>query len=110
MNDDNKHACPYRGCPRRVSRQYLACRAHWMKVPAALRAEVYAAYDGRADRDYLTVRAEAVEAMNAGNPIAAMRCRVCGCTDDDCSGCIERTGRPCSWVERDLCSACVGLG
>lgn len=34
------------------------------------------------------------------------RCRVCGCTDDDCSGCIERTGRPCWWVEHDLCSAC----
>ena len=33
-------------------------------------------------------------------------CRVCGCTDDDCSGCIERTGHPCSWVEEDLCSAC----
>lgn len=35
-------------------------------------------------------------------------CRECGCTDDDCSGCIERTGEPCSWVEPDLCSACVG--
>jgi hypothetical protein len=37
-------------------------------------------------------------------------CRVCGCTDEDCSGCIERTGEPCSWVEKDLCSACVGGG
>lgn len=36
-------------------------------------------------------------------------CRVCGCMDDDCSGCIERTGAPCSWVEEDLCSACVPL-
>lgn len=35
-------------------------------------------------------------------------CRVCGCTEDDCSGCIEKTGEPCSWVEADLCSACVG--
>lgn len=34
-------------------------------------------------------------------------CRVCGCTDLDCSGCIERTGSPCYWVEPDLCSACV---
>jgi hypothetical protein len=33
-------------------------------------------------------------------------CRVCGCTDDDCRGCIERTGKPCWWVEPDLCSAC----
>ncbi|MEN6421290.1 MAG: hypothetical protein ABFD76_05025 [Smithella sp.] len=35
------------------------------------------------------------------------KCRVCGCTDDDCSQCIERTGKPCYWVEDDLCSACV---
>ena len=36
------------------------------------------------------------------------RCRVCGCTDEDCRGCIEKTGEPCHWVEEDLCSACVG--
>jgi hypothetical protein len=35
------------------------------------------------------------------------RCRVCGCTDDDCQQCIEKTGKPCHWVENDLCSACV---
>lgn len=34
-------------------------------------------------------------------------CRVCGCTDADCSACIERTGDPCFWVEADLCSACA---
>lgn len=36
------------------------------------------------------------------------RCRVCGCTDDDCSQCIEATGEPCHWVEDDLCSRCAG--
>jgi hypothetical protein len=36
------------------------------------------------------------------------RCRVCGCTDYDCSQCIGKTGEPCSWVEDDLCSACAG--
>lgn len=35
-------------------------------------------------------------------------CRVCGCTDDDCSQCVEKTGAPCHWVEPDLCSACAG--
>lgn len=35
-------------------------------------------------------------------------CRVCGCTDNDCSQCIEKTGQPCHWVEEDLCSACAG--
>jgi len=35
------------------------------------------------------------------------RCRVCGCTEADCSGCIAKTGQPCTWVEPDLCSACT---
>lgn len=34
-------------------------------------------------------------------------CRICGCTDDDCSQCVEKTGAPCHWVEEDLCSACA---
>ena len=36
-------------------------------------------------------------------------CRVCGCTDDDCRQCIEKTGQPCSWAEPDLCSACADV-
>jgi hypothetical protein len=41
-------------------------------------------------------------------PVAAgeRSCRACGCTDRDCSGCVKRTGKPCHWVEWDLCSAC----
>ncbi len=38
---------------------------------------------------------------------AERTCRVCGCTDRDCSGCIERTGVACHWVGADLCSACA---
>ncbi len=34
------------------------------------------------------------------------KCRVCGCTDDDCRQCIEAQGKPCHWVEEDLCSRC----
>jgi len=34
-------------------------------------------------------------------------CRVCGCTDEDCSACIAATGEPCHWVEEDLCSRCA---
>jgi ParB family chromosome partitioning protein len=34
-------------------------------------------------------------------------CRVCGCTEDDCSECVEATGEPCHWVEPDLCSRCA---
>lgn len=36
-------------------------------------------------------------------------CRVCGCTDLDCRRCVERTGEACTWIEDDLCSACVNL-
>lgn len=35
------------------------------------------------------------------------RCKKCGCTDDDCSVCVEKTGRACVWTADDLCSACV---
>lgn len=35
-------------------------------------------------------------------------CRVCGCTDDNCQQCIDRTGVPCAWTDesRTLCTAC----
>lgn len=42
-------------------------------------------------------------------PIAEekQRCRVCGCTESDCLGCtIKNGGRPCFWIEEDLCSVC----
>ena len=34
------------------------------------------------------------------------KCRVCGCTDDNCLECIKAQGHPCWWVEDDLCSRC----
>lgn len=43
------------------------------------------------------------------SPVFVRRCRVCGCTDDDCSGCVARTGEPCYWVSDDLCSACEAM-
>lgn len=35
-------------------------------------------------------------------------CKICGCTDNDCTQCIEKTGNPCYWVDdaHTLCSAC----
>lgn len=35
------------------------------------------------------------------------QCAGCGCTDADCLGCIQKTGKPCHWVEHNLCSACA---
>jgi len=34
------------------------------------------------------------------------KCKYCGCTDEDCSQCIERTGLACYWISEDKCSAC----
>jgi hypothetical protein len=42
----------------------------------------------------------------AGTIDGTKKCRVCGCTDLDCTQCVQRTGQPCHWVESDLCSAC----
>ncbi|HAY3555757.1 hypothetical protein [Elizabethkingia anophelis] len=39
--------------------------------------------------------------------LQSRQCRECGCSDYDCSQCIERTGEACHWVEENLCSACV---
>lgn len=38
------------------------------------------------------------------------RCRVCGCTEFNCIQCVEKTGKPCTWIEDDLCSACATDG
>ncbi len=34
------------------------------------------------------------------------KCKKCGCTENDCSKCIEAQGKPCYWVTKDLCSRC----
>ena len=36
-----------------------------------------------------------------------MKCRICGCTDDNCSQCVQAQGYPCNWLEPDLCSRCT---
>lgn len=38
------------------------------------------------------------------------KCQSCGCTDEDCRQCIEKTGVPCFWIECNLCSACAPIG
>jgi len=35
------------------------------------------------------------------------KCRICGCTDNNCQQCIEKTGKPCHWIADDLCSTCA---
>jgi len=58
----------------------------------------------KAELDRIRARIAAIDvALDDNEPL---HCRVCGCTEYDCSGCVERTGHACSWVEPDLCSAC----
>ena len=34
-----------------------------------------------------------------------MRCRICGCTDDD--PCVNSLGHACGWADDDLCTFCA---
>lgn len=45
-----------------------------------------------------------------GLAVGVQRCRHCGCSDVDGSGCHAKLGKPCQFVEKDLCSACVSRG
>ncbi|WP_149525662.1 hypothetical protein [Sphingobacterium hotanense] len=41
-------------------------------------------------------------------PTVEGTCFLCGCTNDNCIRCIEKTGKPCSWANaaRTICTAC----
>ncbi len=57
-----------------------------------------------ASRSWFAKRPECVGTVLA---VKERKCRVCGCTEANCTGCVERTGMACYWVSEDLCSACV---
>lgn len=57
--------------------------------------------------DAIDWRRRAVGGRTMTMDAASASCRSCGCTEADCSRCVERTGTPCSWAEPGLCSACV---
>lgn len=61
----------------------------------------------RVGRGRYTITREGMREAAAADVAQIARCRVCGCTDDDCRQCIAKTGEPCTWVEPDLCSACA---
>lgn len=48
-----------------------------------------------------------IDLLGDDQAIMPRSCRVCGCTEEDCTLCIIATSRPCYWAELDLCSACV---
>lgn len=54
------------------------------------------------------VRTDTEDEVDIHSASTEQTCRVCKCTQTDCGQCIEKTGKPCDWVEEDLCSACQG--
>jgi hypothetical protein len=90
------------------------------KVPLGAQGDVTPSQYTTAQKEWREMtagwpRITATSAQNAVDQIRELTsevieagvCRVCGCTDDDCSQCVEKTGEPCSWVSPGLCSACV---
>lgn len=58
--------------------------------------------------DGIILTADLANMLNLTRAEAAKaKCRVCGCTQENCKQCIEKTGSPCYWIEEDLCSACA---
>jgi len=55
----------------------------------------------------------AMESLHEQTHKDAKRCVVCGCTEGNCGGCIERTGTRCSWdyyvTRHDVCTACSAI-
>ena len=56
--------------------------------------------------DPMPARQEALDLNNAApaHQLTEIACRACGCTEND--ACVDDFGRPCHWVEADLCSSC----
>lgn len=75
----------------RIHRDHLA--AWWNATVEELRRLGDPNPDGDEDSEAMD---QAVEAAVAGLPDGS--CSECGCTDLDCSQCVEATGEPCTWV------------
>jgi ParB/RepB/Spo0J family partition protein len=106
----------------KLQKSVLAAKKKYPDQPIRCIVEWF--WDGLRQTWYL-VDSEIQEAMKAVGPMLGFdvgaayakakekvakrkrKCRVCGCTDDDCSQCVATSGEPCHWVEDDLCSACA---
>lgn len=71
------HRCHAEGCTTRVPANLLMCKPHWLKVPAAIRDEVWATYrrgqevDKRPSDAYIVAHHKAINAVAAaeGRPM-----------------------------------------
>ncbi|MDD5207019.1 MAG: hypothetical protein PHS17_16460 [Desulfobacterales bacterium] len=62
---------------------------------------------GQQVRELMTAAAKRAQEEEQKKEYPGQKCRVCGCTEDDCRQCVEAQGYPCHWVEVDLCSRCT---
>lgn len=64
---------------------------------------------GWAELDWPQLKEQAERELKTGVTIPT--CRICQCTEADCSGCVARTGSPCTWCSetKELCTACLPI-
>lgn len=103
-----------------------ACRISWLKENEANKAQIeqqqvdddFAAFnvddqqapaqqeENKAEEQQLPVQKEEATTIEKEE----LACRICGCTENDCRQCVDKTGKTCSWIhsegEKPLCSAC----
>lgn len=90
-------------CGERKRRFDICCAKCWALVPVNLRRHLFVFGNTAPGSEmHVTAVRRCLDAIDAQRV-----CRKCGCTNEDCSGCIARTGAACSWVAWDLCSACA---
>jgi len=71
-----EHRCHWPGCPLSVKPAMWGCKAHWFKLPKALRDKIWAAYEPGQEEtltpsdEYLVAAAEVASwiAAQGGNP------------------------------------------
>ncbi len=112
-HDEGEDKFVYVGSYAQAKRKALMTpRARKVEICQAMTKEQYKAWQQAAGESLQKARlAELVRREQPSNGKAAKpapgACRVCGCTDDDCEQCVEKTGQACYWIEPGLCSACV---
>lgn len=91
-----------RGRHQQVDGVRKDCEKHNAAVVRGWRVLRFPATDKAQARDWVRLAQEVLRTL----PAMADQCAVCGCTEEDCSQCVEKTGQPCWWLQPGLCSAC----
>lgn len=85
----HNHDCHWPGCKTRCLPAYWACRAHWFRLPSALRTGLWAYYVPGQEENRAKVTARYLDAArDVENWIRAnCRCRACGGQPTGCEAC-----------------------